>query len=106
VNQLQRHRRHEHEIVGAPDVAHAAAPDPRDHAVPSGEHLAGLEGSSRRWRRGLAVAVARVLLVERQQRFGLAPQRRIVAARLGEKGGAPRRGVIERRKEHVFRALV
>ena len=43
VDQLQRDRRLEHEVVGAPDVAHAAAADPRDHPVAAGEHVAGRE---------------------------------------------------------------
>ncbi len=39
VDQLQRDRRVEDEIVGAPDVAHAAAAEARDHPVAAGEHL-------------------------------------------------------------------
>ena len=42
-DQLQRDRRLEHQIVGAPDVAHAAAAEARDHPVAAGEHVARVE---------------------------------------------------------------
>ena len=40
---LQRDLGFEHEIVRAPDIAHAAAADPLDHPIPAGEHLARRE---------------------------------------------------------------
>ena len=40
LHQLERDRRLEHQVVGAPDVAHAAAADARDHPVAAGEHVA------------------------------------------------------------------
>ena len=51
MDHLQRDRRLEHEIVGAPDVAHAAAADPRDHPIAAGEHLARGERIFLRFRR-------------------------------------------------------
>ena len=38
IDELQRDRRVEDQVVGAPDLAHPAAPDARDHAVTAGEH--------------------------------------------------------------------
>ena len=38
IDELQRNRRVEDEVVGAPDLSHPAAPDARHHAVTAGEH--------------------------------------------------------------------
>ena len=103
MDQLQRDGRLQDEIVGAPDVAHAAAADARDHPVAAREHFARRERRAATLGRGLDLVV---LLVKSQQRFRLLPQRRIVAAGVRQKrravGGRP----LEGREKHVFRALV
>ena len=103
VDQLQRDRGVEHEVVGAPDVAHAAAADPRDHPVAAGEQLAGLEHVSSRLRRRHGRLV---LLVERQQRLDLGAQVRLVGALLVEERGPLVGWAFERLQEHVLGALV
>ena len=84
MDQLQRDRGLEHEIVGAPDVAHAAAADARDHPVAAGEHLPGakhelLGGSpSARPLRGTPAAIRPRRAGPRRRRR---PPRRTPAAR-------------------------
>ena len=41
VDQLERDRRLEDQVVGSPHVAHAAAADARNHPVAAGEQVAG-----------------------------------------------------------------
>ena len=46
IDQLQRDGGLQDQVVGAPDIAHAAAADPRDHPIAAREHLAGGETAS------------------------------------------------------------
>ena len=72
----------EDEIVGAPDVSHAAAADSLDHAVPAGEDLT--RGEDDLMIRSGCVGIWRVRgVVELQQRFDLEPQDGILAAGVG-----------------------
>jgi hypothetical protein len=54
--ELERHRLRELEVVGAVDLAHAAAAEEPDHPVASGEHLAGLERGAPEAPRGVEPA--------------------------------------------------
>ena len=54
-HQLERDGNAEHEIVGAPDVAHAALSQVSDHAVAAGEHFPGREDIGGRRGNHLAV---------------------------------------------------
>ena len=71
----------EHQVVGAPDVAHAAAADARDHAVAAGED-ARRARTRRRSRRRSGCRRSRVVVVELEQRFDFLPQGGIARARL------------------------
>ena len=100
-DQLQRDRRVEHQVVGAPDVAHAAAADARHHAIAAREHF------TRRKRRRVDVRLGGLgFLVKRQQRLDFSPQVGVVAARLGEERVAVALRAIERLEKQIFRALM
>ncbi len=105
VDHLQRDRGLEDEVVGAPDVAHPAPADPRDHPIAAGEHLARREHVVAGLRTGFHLVVV-VVVVECQQRLDFLPQGGIVAAGSGQKGAALGRRPGERLEKHVLRALV
>ena len=110
MDQLQRDRRLEDEVVGVPHVAHAAAADPRDHPVAAGEDIAGRErfasGFAAASRDGGVLGSAGILLVERQQRLDLVPQRRVGAARLGDEDTTLVNRLIQRREKQFLRSVV
>ena len=54
--ELERHGLRELEVIGAVDVAHAAAAEEPDHAVAAGQHLAGLERGAAEAARGIEPA--------------------------------------------------
>ena len=104
VNQLQRDRGQQDQVIGLPDVAHAAPSDSRDHPVAAREHLARRErGGGDVWRARLDRFV---VFVKFEKRFGLLPQGGVIAARLRQKGRALGGGPIESGEKHVFRALM
>ena len=105
-HQLERDRNSEHEIVGAPDISHAAVAQMRHHPVAAGEHLARRE-QLRRGIEGRRLAVSTVVLVVRgEQRLDVDPQLRVVAAgRLDELLALGRR-TAQRREKKLFRASV
>ena len=111
VDHLQRHRHLQDQIVGAPDVAHAAAPDARDHPVPSADDLARLEPVGRLYQRaharGQAPAVVLVLdLVVWQQRLDFATQFLVARTGLGDERGALGSGAFQRSEKNFLRPLV
>ena len=84
-NELQGDRRPKHQIVGAPDLAHAAAADARDHPVAAGEHLAGGKSeaaSSCPWRP--AARCLSAFFMKGQQRLHLLPEARVGSAGFGD----------------------
>jgi hypothetical protein len=103
VDQLQRHRRVEHQIVGAPHIAHAATADARDHPVAAGEELAGLEDVAPR----LGLVARRIgLLVKRQERLDFRAQIRLVAALFCQERRPLVGRQLERGQEQILGALV
>jgi len=107
-NQLQGDRRLEHEIVGAPHVAHPALPEPRDHPVPHPEHEPGRKRAGRRGfgSRGGRRQAGGVDLVKPQERFDLLPQGRVAAAGICQKGDSLRPLALERGDEEILGTFV
>ena len=97
-NELQRDRRLEHQIVGAPDLAHAAAADARDHPVAAGEHLAGGK-SGRVGVRADRPPRARALFMKGQERLHLLAEARVGSAGLGDEFPAFGRGNVQGAEE-------
>ena len=100
-DEFERDRHAEHQVVGAPDIAHAAAAETRDHPIAAGEHLAGrkrFRGDLRR-RGGRAARV----VVRGEERLHVGEQRVVVP------GGQPheRRPLgdrpFERSQKQIFR---
>ena len=108
-DQLERNRRLEHQVVGAPDVAHAAASEARDHPVPPREHVTGLEGvgvlGGRRARTARCVSPTG-LFVELEQRFDLAVQGDVGTAGVRDETPALVRRTFECREEQVLGTFV
>ena len=99
---LEGDGRIEHEIVGAPHVAHAALTDAGNHAVTPGDFGAGHEpGGSRRL--GLVRAL---LVVVQQERLDLAAQRCVAGAGLLDECGTVGGADGDRIKKDVLRACV
>ena len=105
-DELESHGRSQHEIVGAPDLAHPAAAQQRDHPIASGERLAG--GKSRRASGSLGDTrghgTRRVM--ELQQRLDLPAELRVGAARVCDKRRALAGGQAQRMQKQLFGALV
>jgi hypothetical protein len=103
-NELQGDGRPKGQIVSAPDLAHSAAPEARDHAIPAGEHLA-------RANRGGLVSVpiggpCSRLLHERTERLHLLAEAGVGSAGLGDEYPAFGRGNVQGAEEEVLRPLV
>ena len=104
IDQLQRHRGPENEVVGAPDIPHPAAADPRDHPIAARKHLAGCEGGRGLIRR--VPSLFRLFVVKREQRLDLLPQGGVAAARLRQEGRTVGGRPLERGQKQLLRALV
>src|SRR5262249_29430550 len=102
-NQLQRDRRLQDYIVGAPHVAHAAAADSRHHPVTPREHLAGCE-------LGVLACHFRLgrppRLVKVKQRLDFGANGCVFSAGAREERTSIRPGLGERDEEYILRPLV
>ena len=108
-NQLQGDRRLEHQVVGPPHVAHAAAAEARDHPVPHAEdeprRERALVGGLGLRRRAGAGSAGGVDLVKAQQRLDFLPQGGVVAAGICQKRLASAPLALERGDEEILGPL-
>ena len=99
IDQLEGDIGVENEIMGTPDITHAAPADPCNHLISPREHLT--------WRKANVVdAAARldsfVIFVKNEERFDFVPQGLVVATGL-EDAGRPIGGrLVQHSKEHLL----
>ncbi len=104
-NELQGDGRSKRQIVSAPDLAHSAAAEARDHAIPAGEHLARGK-SGRVGVRADRPPCARAFFMKRQERLHLLAEARVGSAGFGDEFPAFGRGNVQGAEEYILRPLV
>ena len=103
-NELQGDRRADDQIVGAPDLAHSALAEARNHPISAGEHLAGRKSCRDRLLVPFRLAAFPLLLMKGQERLHFPSEVRIGPAGLYHKRLPPGSGDAQRLQKHVFRA--
>jgi hypothetical protein len=105
VNQFQGNRGLEHEIIGAPDVAHSAPSETCDHPVTAGEDFARRKPLRGPFHRATYITCL-FILMKRQQRFDLLSQVSIAFIGMLEEGFSLSSRTRQRSKKDRFRARV